>query len=273
MLKLISISSSSKGNCNIVSNGKSAIMLDCGINMSKYNYDIQKYNVQGILLSHFHQDHIKGLKDKSCRLNCKVYGNDETIEFLGDSVMNYRKVVVDELKAYKIDEYWTIVPIELLHDVKNYGYIIKDNLTGLKIAYLTDLGYSENLYINGINVWIIECNHIRREVEEKYENAVYENDDRKSYFYRVLSDKGHLCLEDSCKLINQNFNYGLKCVILCHISSSEDDYIRYEELYQNELNDLETQNNGYKIHAINNRLKNIEEYDIVGENKWEKMIL
>lgn len=54
MLKLISISASSKGNCHILFNGRTSIMLDCGINMNKFNYDIQKFNVQGILLSHSH---------------------------------------------------------------------------------------------------------------------------------------------------------------------------------------------------------------------------
>lgn len=178
------------------------------------------------------------------------------------------------MRAYQINEDWQIIPINVIHDVPCLGYIIRDNISKLNIAYLTDLGYSESLNIQGINVWIIECNHIRNEMELLLEQAINENSEKVAYFNRVLGDKGHLCLEDSCQVIKNNYGYGLKCVILCHISSSESDYKRFEDLYTNELKRLEIPiNSDLKIYAINNDIRHMEIFDIVEENEWEKMEL
>jgi phosphoribosyl 1,2-cyclic phosphodiesterase len=273
MLELISYGSSSKGNCHILYNGFDSLMLDCGVNMKKYNYDVQKYNIKGLLISHCHSDHCKGLKNKTYLGNQNVYANKETLDFLGNSIMEYQKKEIKELKLYKISDNWSIIPIRLLHDVENYGFIIKDNISGMKIAYLTDLGFSENLKISGINIWIIECNHIRSEVEKSLEKCLEEDDSKVAYYKRVLGNKGHLSLEDSCRLINNNYNLGLKDVILCHISNAEKDYKRYEELYINDLKSLEMPLNGVKIHSINNKIVNFEEYMIIEKNKWEDVIL
>lgn len=273
MLKLISYGSSSKGNCHILYNGKSALMLDCGVNMKDYNYELEKYNIQGILITHEHQDHCKGLKDKTYRGNQNVYSSNETLNFIGDSILDYRKCALKPLKPIEIGEDWTIVAIDVLHDVKNYGYIIKDNVTNTKIAYLTDLGYSDSLLIKGINTFIIEANHIRTEIEEKYDKAYENGESDVAYYNRLLSDKGHLSLEDSCKFIRNNIGYGLKHVILCHISHSERNYKRFEDLYLNELKRIEMPINGFKIHAINNHIKKCEEYAIIDKNKWENIEL
>jgi phosphoribosyl 1,2-cyclic phosphodiesterase len=273
MLSLISLGSSSKGNCHILYNGHESIMLDCGINMNKYNFEVTRYNIQGILITHSHQDHCKGLKGKSYRGNQNVYANDETMDFLGDSIMDYRKNVVQEMKAFDVGNDFRVVPIEVIHDVKNYGYIIHDKRTNMNIAYFTDLGYSDNLIIKGINVWIIECNHVRSEVESKLEYAIENENDDKYYYSRTLSDKGHLCLEDSCKLIKNNYGLGLKHIILCHISNSEGDYKRYDNLYMEELKRIEIELKNVKIHSINNHINDIETYDIIPKNKWEGISL
>ena len=82
MLTLQVLGSSSKGNCYVLTNNDTSIMLDCGVDSDKIlnNIDINKIN--GIIITHCHQDHCKGIKKLKDYINCKVYSNDETLEIL-----------------------------------------------------------------------------------------------------------------------------------------------------------------------------------------------
>ena len=248
-------------------------MLDCGVDMKRYNHILKKYNIVGILVTHKHMDHCKGVKNGRCLIGASVCSNRETLDFIGGGVMKYLKYEMEEMKVYEIGEDWTVIPVRVIHDVDNFGHVIKDRVTCLNIAYFTDLGYSDNLKIDNINVWMIECNHIREEVEKKYHEALIHGSEKKHYYSRVLGDKGHLSLEDSCQLIRNNYCLGLKCVVLCHISDSEDDYKRFEVIYRETLKNLEMPQNGFSVHAVNNHIRKMEEYDIVKRNKWEDLEL
>lgn len=57
-MKLISLGSSSDGNCHILYTNGVGIMLDCGANVKNINAVIKDYNIKHILLTHKHQDHI-----------------------------------------------------------------------------------------------------------------------------------------------------------------------------------------------------------------------
>ncbi|MFQ9212440.1 MAG: MBL fold metallo-hydrolase [Eubacterium ventriosum] len=82
-MKLSSISSSSKGNCILVENNNSSILVDVGISRKKAEEGLEFFgkkpeNIDGIVITHEHSDHIKGLGVFLENINY-VYATEGTI--------------------------------------------------------------------------------------------------------------------------------------------------------------------------------------------------
>ena len=65
-MRLASISSGSKGNCILIENAESTVMLDAGISKKRIEEGLNFFHkkpedIDGIVITHEHSDHIKGL--------------------------------------------------------------------------------------------------------------------------------------------------------------------------------------------------------------------
>lgn len=213
MLTLQVLGSSSKGNCYILSNNDTSIMLDCGVDYKKIidNIDIKKIN--GIVITHCHQDHCKGIKKLKDYINCKVYSNDETLEIL--PILETQK---QELKCGEIFEIgsFSLITFHVEHDVKNFGYLIKDNISHHKLVYITDCGMIPNIQFKDIDTFLIEANYDEKWYKDKEDLDVKE--------LRNLSGKGHLSIQETTEFLKDNVNYNTKFIILGHISRSCKNY-------------------------------------------------
>ena len=84
-MKLSSISSSSKGNCILVENNNSSILVDVGISRKKAEEGLEIFrvkslkNIDGIVITHEHSDHIKGLGVFLRKYQVPVYATEGTI--------------------------------------------------------------------------------------------------------------------------------------------------------------------------------------------------
>lgn len=241
-MKLISLGSSSKGNCHILYSNEVGIMLDCGINFRKLNHYIVDYNVKYILLSHIHGDHINGLlKETVIDMGFKIIGNDETIEKLqGTKYLN--KFVVDKDCKYELDNLFDIATLEVPHDEKNYGYIIHDKKANIRTLYITDIGFIDNIKVNNIDNFIIECNYDEDGQEETQEENYYK-------VKRTTGIYGHLSLQGCIGFLNRSMSANTNNVILVHISNQNDNYQALCEKLKKEL-----QFKNVKVKAINNHI-------------------
>src|SRR5690606_21287731 len=124
MIKIKVIGSSSKGNCYLLSTNTTNILLDCGVkNMPKvFNYS----NIDGILLTHQHIDHVGGIPNVKNYYKGKYYGNKDVMDIL--PILDYFKVEVNEGKKFEIKDL-IIIPFSLVHDVPIFGYLIKDKVS------------------------------------------------------------------------------------------------------------------------------------------------
>ena len=66
-IKIVSIRSSSEGNCTFISNGNKNILVDCGISIKTLNeclcnYDLTLDDIDAIFITHKHSDHIKSIE-------------------------------------------------------------------------------------------------------------------------------------------------------------------------------------------------------------------
>ena len=87
MIKFCSLYSSSSGNSTLLSDGDTNILIDAGVSAAKItaalsNLNVMPEEIDGILVTHEHSDHIAGIRVLSKKYNIPVYANPATMEFV-----------------------------------------------------------------------------------------------------------------------------------------------------------------------------------------------
>lgn len=220
-LKICSIASGSSGNCIYVGTDNVNLLVDSGISKKKVEIGlnaigVDPHTIDGILITHEHSDHIKGIGVYARKYKMPIYATKKT----WDATLNYSSlgkipeglhVEIFPNEDFMIKD-MTIHPFNSFHDAIDpvcYTFKSEDK----KISVATDLGcYDEYIIdnLNGSNVLFIEANHDVKLLEVgKY-----------PYFLkkRIMSDVGHLSNETSGELISTLYNETLSHVILGHLS-------------------------------------------------------
>ena len=211
-MKVCVLSSGSKGNTTYIETPKAKILIDCG-NSSKYiNNSLNELNVDAkeldaILITHVHSDHIKGLQTFIKHINPTIYMTEKMYPYL-DFVTNYEFINDDNFNIKDIK----VEVIKTSHDAEDsVGYIINHN--NESVVYITDTGYINKKYfplLTNRDVYIFESNHDI----EMLNNGSYPFALRQ----RILSDKGHLSNYDSAKYLSKFIGNNTKKIILAHLS-------------------------------------------------------
>ena len=161
------VSSGSKGNCVIYHN---SIAVDMGIPYK--TIATYKNNLQLVLLTHVHGDHLNVSTIK------KLAFERPTLRFAcGEFLTKHLQGIknIDVIEVGKIYDYgsFKISPIQLYHDVPNFGYrIFKDET---KIIHATDTAHLEGITAKDYDLYCIESNYnedtIFDSIERKKENG------------------------------------------------------------------------------------------------------
>ena len=207
------LSSGSKGNCTYIETNNHKILIDIGtsslyVERTLNSIGVDPSDIDIILITHAHIDHVGGLRVFSKKYNPLVYISDKILKESNLKIEN----ISNEQEVF-IDSDIKIRSIRLSHDVTDIrGYVIEESNSSM--VYITDTGYiSENNfeYIKNKNLYVFESNH---DVEKLMNNPKYPHHTK----IRILSDKGHLSNKDSAyylsKLIGDNTNH----IILAHLS-------------------------------------------------------
>jgi len=155
MINFHSYASGSSGNLYTVTDGRTMIMLDCGIPWRKARELLQykTSGISGVLCSHFHGDHSKSLKD-AARAGIDIFASKETFSELGLS--GHRLNEIEDGRQCEIGT-WKISPFKTIHDVEGSLGFYMVNLEREAFLYLTDSAYSPVRFAN-LSVIAIECN-------------------------------------------------------------------------------------------------------------------
>ena len=211
-MKVCVLSSGSKGNTTYIETKEAKILIDCG-NSCKYiltklaEIDVYPSDIDAILITHVHSDHIKGLQVLTKHINPVIYMTEKMYPYL-DYVKNYQFIDsnIINIKDLKIEV------IKTSHDADDsVGYIINND--NKSVVYITDTGYINKKYFNILknrNIYIFESNHDI----EMLNNGRYPFELRQ----RILSDKGHLSNYDSAKYLAEFIGNNTKKIILAHLS-------------------------------------------------------
>ena len=210
-MKVSVLSSGSKGNTTYIETDDAKILIDIG-NTSKYvkekleDIGVRPEELDAILITHTHIDHVKGLKAFKKKYNIPVYISDSMHNNLG----YLEEYVLLEEVLYIKDI--CINVIKTSHDTEDSrGFILTNNDSS--IVYITDTGYINKKYyelLSNRDLYIMESNHDI----EMLNNSRYPFQLRQ----RILSDKGHLSNYDSSKYISSFIGDKTKYVLLAHLS-------------------------------------------------------
>ncbi len=218
-MRAVSLASGSKGNCIYVESGQCKFLVDIGLSCSALEERLKVVNIDpssisAILITHEHVDHLQGVGAFARKYKTKIYmhtnGYPYIIKKLGK--INAEQIVCFASSDFFIDD-TMVTAFEIPHD-SNYcvGYVFNNN--NKRIAVATDMGHYHNLIINklkGVDLIYLESNHDEKMLlnNPKY-SASLKN--------RILSPRGHLSNTNCGRLIAELVGWGLKQVILSHLS-------------------------------------------------------
>lgn len=216
-MKLCTLASSSKGNAIVVYTDKTKILIDCGISLANLTQKLAKLNmtpadIDGVLVTHEHTDHTKGITQLCKKYGTRIYCNDVALYGIYNRVKAPRHhFVFFGLTPFTIGDL-TITAFNIPHDVPCCGFNIQHN--NKKISILTDLGQiNEGIlhHLKESTLIVMEANH---DVNMVKSNAKYPARLKN----RILGDFGHLSNLSSAEAIAYLANNNLKHVVLAHLS-------------------------------------------------------
>ncbi len=241
-----SIASGSSGNCIFVGTQKTNVLIDAGISGKRVaeglrTIDRKPEELDAILITHEHSDHIKGLGVLARKYGVPIYSTEGTIRIMQEQQMLGK---VDESLFHTVvpDENFVIgdlavQPFSVSHDAADpVAYRLWNGEKSVAVA--TDLGYYD-AYIVGhlkdLDAVLIESNHDINMLQV----GTY------PYYLkqRILGRKGHLSNENAGRLLGEILNEHMKAVFLGHLSKENN----YEELaYQTVCAEVTLGDNPYK---------------------------
>lgn len=219
MLKLASLYSGSSGNSIYISSKSTHILVDAGLSGKRIEKSMASIgesikNIQAILISHEHIDHILGAGVLSRRFGIPIYANEKTWEAMRVSL---NKLDPDCIRTFSTGQPFKIGDIEVNtfstpHDaIEPVGFNFCCNKKKVTIA--TDIGHIHKSLLNnlvGSDMILLESNHdIEMLKVGRYPWPLKQ---------RIMSDKGHLCNDMAAKVVAYLAVNGTKKFLLGHLS-------------------------------------------------------
>lgn len=241
-----SIASGSSGNCIYVGSDQTSVLIDTGISRKRivdglHEIDRKPEELKGILITHEHSDHIKGLGVMSRKYHIPIYATAGTIDGIRNS-SSLGQIDEDLFHTIRADgkfqiEDLEVEPFAISHDAAEPVAYRLDN--GEKsVAVVTDLGYYDEKivsHLKDLDGVLLESNHDIHMLQVG------------SYPYylkqRILGNRGHLSNENAGRLLCEILNDRIKTILLGHLSRENN----YEALaYETVCAEVTLGDNPYK---------------------------
>lgn len=217
--RFCSLSSGSSGNSQYIETGGMKILVDAGLSGKKIqdlliSIDIDPSEIDCILVTHEHGDHVKGAGILSRRFNIPIYANEKTWEAMEEDM---GKLKDENIKIFNTNCDFEIgdlgiLPFNIYHDAADpvgYNFYNKNK----KISLVTDTGCIDKQIKRNIkdsNLLMIESNHD----ESMLKMGGYPWFLKK----RVSGELGHLSNEDAGRVISEVLSGNNENILLGHLS-------------------------------------------------------
>ncbi|MGC6425510.1 MAG: MBL fold metallo-hydrolase [Akkermansiaceae bacterium] len=213
------LGSGSGGNATLVESAGKYLLVDAGLSAKQLCLRLEALGVgpdclTGILLTHEHGDHTRGLDVFLRQHRVPVVASIMTGRVVQESLREKAEWIAFESGQKFNWEGFDLATFSLPHDaVEPVGYVISANDRTMGVA--TDLGHVDFQVLSalkGVEGLVLEAN---------YEWAMLEADTKRPFStkQRISSQHGHLSNEQAADLIAELVPAGLKNVVLGHLSS------------------------------------------------------
>ena len=218
-MRLAVLGSGSKGNASVLEAGGCRLLIDAGLSARQMcqrlaHLGVDPHSLDGILLSHEHSDHTRGLEVFLRKHRVPIFSTALTREVLADRVGGHC-----EWRLFQRGEEFSVGTIEVEafavpHDaVDPVGFVCRSH-EGVRFGVATDLGHVTTLVkesLRGVHGLFLEAN---------YDQQLLEADTKRpwSIKQRIASRHGHLSNKQACELAGALCEDGLEAVVLGHLS-------------------------------------------------------
>jgi phosphoribosyl 1,2-cyclic phosphodiesterase len=213
------LASGSTGNAFYVETDRNSLLVDAGLSgkqmeqlFKQIDRDIKQ--LSGILVTHEHSDHIKGLGVIARKYKLPIYANEKTwkaMEGLIGEIPTEQKFVFQMGKVKTFGDI-DVESFGVSHDAAEPMFYVFYH-EGKKLVLITDTGYVSDRMkgvIKNADVFVFESNH---DVEMLRMGHYPWNIKR-----RILSDVGHVSNEDAALALADVIGDQTKRIYLAHLS-------------------------------------------------------
>ena len=214
-MRFKSFASSSSGNCYVVSDGQTTLLLECGLTYKKLQ-KLLGFNLSEIaacLVSHSHADHSKCASDLISR-GMKVYMSYGTAEKLG--VENVE--IIESMQQFNVGSF-DCIPFEVFHDdPEPLGFLLKSRVDGDILVFATD---TVNLRYKfpGLNILAIEAN---------FDPEILARSERMPDKVKRRIENSHLSIDVLCNYLRTMDLSNCREIYLLHLSDSTSHEYNFE---------------------------------------------
>lgn len=227
-MRLAVLASGSGGNAAVLEAGDACVLIDCGISYRQLgsrmkSLGMDPLQIQSVLLTHEHDDHVRGLEVFLRHHRIPVFATVGTVEAMPNPPSDAqplsagREVRVGGMK---------VLPVETSHDAREpVGFVVENH--GRRVGLVTDTGaLSEPLLerLSGCHALLLECNHDRDLL--RYGPYPW------PLKQRISSHTGHLSNEKARGALERLAHSGLELVVGMHLSQTNN----RPDLVERELN-------------------------------------
>lgn len=219
MFEFCSLFSGSTGNSLLIQTNNTKVLVDAGESAKKIVsalslLGVNISDINAILVTHEHSDHIKGIGTLSKKYNIPVYANKDTWNAMPEQK---NKILDENQKIFEINKKFEVrdllfKPFHIPHDAVNpCGFNVFNK--GKKISIATDLGHVTPEIFNNLeksSFILLESNYDPNIL--KYSSYPF------ALKQRIAGPDGHLSNNTSGELVSKLINTGLSSVMLGHLS-------------------------------------------------------
>ncbi len=216
-MRVCVFASSSSGNCLLLSSNNTHILIDAGISTRRiqgflFQAGLSWRDLDGVLITHEHPDHISGLETLARRTEIPVYAPHT----VASRLLGRLPGLQDKLRVIPVGEPFavgdcTVLAFHTPHDTdESVGYRVEGDAV---FALATDMGAVTDEIragLLGADTVLIEANHdLRMLCDGPYPVQLKR---------RILSAHGHLSNADCALLARELAESGTRQIILGHLS-------------------------------------------------------
>jgi phosphoribosyl 1,2-cyclic phosphodiesterase len=211
MINIKPLASSSAGNCYLISDGKTSLLLEAGIRISRLRKLVDISSVAGCLVTHNHGDHSRAIQDLlMAAVDC--YMSAGTAGEIGAT--GHRVHTIQAGLQVKICS-WTVVPFATIHDAAEpLGFLLVSG--DERLLFCTDSAYIHDKF-KGLTHIMIECNYNDEILKRNVESGAVSMQQKKRLLF------SHMGLRQVLEFLRVTDRSRLREVWLLHASSGNSD--------------------------------------------------